>query len=171
MNWHEIIFFIIALVIMIVGMLGVILPILPGVPLIFAAALLYGLVTGFVAINGQIILIFAVMTLLALILDWLTGVIGVRKMGGSYLGMAGAFIGMIVGLLVPGLGIFGFVIGAFAGAFLFELLLGKTGHQALRSGLGSFLGFVFGGLLRFVIGALMIGIFIYRVLIYKPEII
>jgi uncharacterized protein YqgC (DUF456 family) len=164
MSWFEIIMFIIALMLMIVGMAGIILPLLPGVPIIFAAALLYGVATGFAQVTGQVILIFAILTAISLLLDWLATVIGVRKMGGSYLGMLGAFIGMIAGLLLPGVGIFGFIIGAFIGAVLFELLIGKTSKQAMRAGLGSFIGFLIGGVLRFAIGAVMIGIFIYRVL-------
>lgn len=164
MSWLEIIFFILALIIMLVGLLGIVLPVLPGVPMIFGAALLYGLITGFEVITGRIILIFAVLTAISLFLDWLATVVGVKKMGGSYFGMLGAFIGMIAGLMIPGMGVFGFIIGAFAGAFLFEIILGKNSRQAVRSGFGSFIGFIVGGVLRLVIGALMIGIFVQRVL-------
>ena len=61
-------------------------------------------------------------------------------------------------------GIFGFVIGAFVGAFLLELLVNKESKKALRAGLGSFIGFLAGSVLRLVIGAAMIGIFVWQVL-------
>jgi uncharacterized protein YqgC (DUF456 family) len=86
-------------------------------------------------------------------------------MGGSKAGMFGAFIGMIVGLFLPGVGIFGFVIGAFIGAFLLELLVNKESQKALKAGLGSFIGFLVGGVFKLVIGAAMIGIFVWHVLI------
>jgi uncharacterized protein YqgC (DUF456 family) len=162
--WYEILFFILALVIMLVGLIGIVLPILPGLPLIFGAALLYSIVTGFQYIGTKTIIIFACLTLVGMILDYVATSLGVKKMGGSTVGMIGAFIGMIVGLLIPGVGIFGFIIGAFVGAVVCELLIGKEAHNALKAGIGSFVGFLAGGVLRFVIGVIMVGIFFYQVL-------
>ncbi|MCP4583048.1 MAG: DUF456 domain-containing protein [candidate division Zixibacteria bacterium] len=164
MSWLEIALFIITLLVMLVGMVGVILPMLPGVPVIFAAALIYAIITGFEVITGNILIIFGVMTAASFALDWVATAFGVKKMGGSLLGMLGAFLGMIVGLLLPGVGIIGFIIGAFIGAFVFEILIGKKTNEALRAGFGSFIGFLAGGVLKFVIGATMIGIFIYQIL-------
>ena len=164
MTWPLIVIFILAVLVMLVGMLGIIIPVLPGVPLIFAAALIYAIITGFTQITGNIILIFAILTIASLVFDYLATVLGVKRMGGSVWGMIGAFVGMIIGLMIPGVGIIGFIIGAFVGAFLLELLVGKTSRQALRAGFGSFIGFIVGGVFRFIIGAVMIGIFIYRVI-------
>lgn len=164
MSWPEIILFIIALIIMLVGILGVILPILPGVPMIFVAALAFGALTGFAHTTIWTIIVFAILTALSLVLDWAATAFGVRKMGGSYLGMIGALLGMIAGLFIPGFGIFGFLLGAFAGAFLFEAAAGKDSRAALRAGLGSFVGFLIGGALKFAIAAAMIGIFIWQTL-------
>jgi uncharacterized protein YqgC (DUF456 family) len=164
MSWLEITLFIIALIVMLIGLVGIILPILPGVPLIFGAAFFYALLTGFTTINSQILIIFALLTIISLFLDWLATALGVKKMGGSRAGMFGAFVGMIAGLFLPGVGIIGFIVGAFVGAFLFELLIGKEARDALRAGLGSFIGFLAGGLLKFVIGSVMIGIFIWHIL-------
>ncbi len=140
---------------------------LPGVPVIFAAALIYGIITGFESITINILIIFGVLTVASFILDWLATVFGVKKMGGSYIGMLGAFIGMIVGLFLPGVGIVGFIVGAFVGAFIFEILIGKKTHEALRAGFGSFIGFLAGGVLRFAIAVAMIGIFVYRTIFYN----
>lgn len=165
MPWYEIVYFVIALIIMLFGMVGILLPVVPGIPLILAAAFIYGVLTNFADINGNLLLIFTGLTLLSILLDYLATMFGVKKMGGSNMGVIGALVGMIAGLLIPGVGIFGFIIGAFLGAFLFEILLGKSGKDALRSGFGSFIGFMLGGLLRFVIGAVMIGMFFYNVII------
>ncbi len=164
MSWSEIILFILAIAVMLVGLAGVVLPVIPGVPLIFGAAFLYALLTDFSTIGGQTLIIFAVLTVASIILDWVASVMGVKKMGGSYAGMIGAFIGMIVGLSVPGIGIIGFIIGAFAGAYAMEFLINKDSRLALRAGLGSFLGFLAGGLMKFVIGAIIIGIFVWQVI-------
>jgi uncharacterized protein YqgC (DUF456 family) len=163
MSWSEILLFVVTLLVMIIGLAGVILPILPGIPIIFAAALVYAFLTDFSAIGANTLMIFAILTILALVLDWAASVIGVRKMGGSRAGMIGAFLGMIIGLLLPGVGIVGFILGAFIGAFVMELLVNRDSRVALRAGFGSFFGFLAGGLLKFIIGSIMIGMFIWRV--------
>lgn len=164
MTWLEIILFISALIIMFIGMLGVILPILPGIPLIFIVALVFSILTDFAYLSAQTIIILGILAVIALVLEWVASILGVKKMGGSKAGMFGAFIGMIIGLFLPGMGIFGFVIGAFVGAFLLELLVNKESHKALKAGLGSFIGFLVGGVLKLVIAAAMIGIFVWQVL-------
>jgi uncharacterized protein YqgC (DUF456 family) len=161
MTWLEITYFIIALLIMIVGLLGVILPVIPGIVIIFVSTLLYGSLTGFETISVRLIVVFGVLTALTYLLDYLATAFGVKKMGGSFAGASGAVIGMILGFLIPGVGLFGFVIGAFIGAFIFELMVVKETRIALKAGLGSFLGFLLGGFIKFVIGSIMIGVFIY----------
>ncbi len=164
MTPFEITLFILAVLIMLVGLTGVILPIIPGVPMIFVTALLFAWLTDFAYIGGRILLIFGAMTIAALALDWMAAAIGVKKMGGSYAGIIGAFIGMIAGLLLPGVGFAGFIIGAFIGAFALELLINRNTRKAFRAGFGSFIGFMAGGLMKFLIAAVMIGIFFREVL-------
>jgi len=164
MSWLQIILFIASLLVMIVGMIGVILPVIPGVPIIFGAVLLFGAFTGFAYTTTQTLVIFAILTALSLILDWVCTMYGIKRMGGSWFGMLGSFIGMIIGLLIPGVGLIGFILGAFIGAVVFEMMIGKKSHQAYRAGFGSFIGFLAGGLLKFIIGAVMIGTFIWQTL-------
>jgi len=158
----DIVLFIIAMIVMLVGLMGIIIPILPGVPLIFGSLLIYALITEFQEISVNVIIVCAILTAIAIITDWLSATYGVKKMGGSYFGMIGAFVGMIVGLLVGAL--VGLIIGAFLGAFILELLAGKEKHVALRAGIGSFLGFLAGGVMKFVIGTVIIGVFVWRTL-------
>ena len=127
--------------------------------------LIYTLLTDFSAISGQVIVIFAALTVLSLLLDWLAGSLGVKKMGGSWAGMVGAFVGMIVGLMIPGAGLFIFIIAAFAGAVIFEMLAGKESRIALKAGLGSFIGFLAGTVIKFAIGVVMLVYFVWKVLI------
>jgi uncharacterized protein YqgC (DUF456 family) len=164
MTWYEIIFFILALIVMLVGIAGVILPVLPGLLLILGAAVVFAILTGFQYIGIKTLIVFAALTAFSLAMDWVAAFLGVRRMGGSKAGMIGALVGMIAGMLIPGVGIFGFIIGAFVGAVVFELMIGKESRAALKAGLGSFIGFLFGGLLRFVVGVAMVGIFLYQVL-------
>jgi len=98
MSFGEIIIFSLAVLIMLVGLVGVVIPILPGIPLILGACFIYALITNFQVITWNIVGLFAALTVASLLIDWLATTYGVKKMGGSYAGMIGAFLGMIIGL-------------------------------------------------------------------------
>ncbi|UCG92242.1 MAG: DUF456 domain-containing protein [candidate division WOR-3 bacterium] len=164
MTFLQILVFIVALIIMIIGLAGVILPILPGIPLIFAAAFLYGIVTGFEKITLHLILIFAGLTVFGLIVDYIANYFSVRKMGGGRAGAIGAVIGLFIGIFFVGL--IGIILLPFVFAVVFELIAGKREGKALKAGIGVFFGLLFGWVLRFTIGCVMIGIFIWRVLFW-----
>ena len=157
----EILLFVLALLVMIIGLAGVILPILPGIPLIAGAGLLYAIITGFEKITLEIILVFAACTAIGLIIDYVANYFSVRKMGGGRAGAIGAVLGAFIGIFIHWLAI---IILPFVLAVLFELIAGKQYAQAVRSGFGSFVGIVLGGLTRFTIGCIMIGIFVWAVL-------
>lgn len=161
MTSGEIILFVAALAVMIIGLAGVILPVLPGIPLIFAAAALYGIVTGFSGIGLYMILILAGLTVFGLVIDYLANYFSVRKMGGGRAGAVGAVLGLLVGVW---LGLAWIVILPFVLAVALELLAGKEARSALTAGLGAMVGLLFGGLFRFVIGCVMIGLFVWAVL-------
>ena len=161
MSFLEIMIFISALIIMAVGLGGVILPILPGVPLIFAAAALYGILTGFEEMSFNLLLIFAGLTAISLVFDYFANYFSVKKMGGGTAGAFGAVIGLLVGIFVHW---FAIILFPFLFAVVFELIAGTRGGKALRAGTGAFVGLLFGGLFRFIIGCVMIGIFIWKVL-------
>lgn len=164
MTWYEVIYFVLALVVMLFGLVGAVLPIIPGVPIIFAAMVIYAVLTGFATISGQTIVIFAVLTAASILLDWLAGSLGVRKMGGSTAGMIGAVLGTIVGLLIPGAGLLIFILSAFIGAVVFEMMAGKKSRTALKAGLGSFFGFLAGTVIKLAIAVFMIVHFVWSIL-------
>ncbi len=161
MSILEIVLFIVALIVMIVGLAGVVLPILPGVPLIFAAAALYGILTGFEGISFNLLLIFAGLTVISLVFDYFANYFSVKKMGGGTAGAIGAVIGLLIGIFVHWLAI---ILFPFLFAVAFELIAGRKGGKALKAGTGAFIGLLFGGLFRFIIGCVMIGIFVWHVL-------
>jgi uncharacterized protein YqgC (DUF456 family) len=161
MTFLEILLFVVVLIVMIIGLAGVILPVLPGIPLIFGAAVLYGILTRFEQINLQLILIFAGMTVIGLVIDYLANYFSVRKMGGGRAGAIGAVIGLMVGIWF---GLIWIIILPFLLAVAFELIAGKQGRQAITSGFGAFVGLLFGGVTRFIIGCVMIGIFVWAVI-------
>jgi uncharacterized protein YqgC (DUF456 family) len=161
MDFLAIIMFIVALLIMAIGLAGIILPILPGTPIIFAGALLYAIVTGFKDISFELILIFAGMTAVSLIFDYVSNYFSVRRMGGGKAGAIGAVLGVIIGIFIHWLAI---IILPFLLAVLFEIIAGRRTGRALKAGTGAWIGLLVGGVFRFAIGCVMIGIFIWQVI-------
>jgi len=135
------------------GLAGIVLPILPGVILIYAGMLLYGIMTGFAALDTNFYLLQGMALLLTFFIDYLAASTGTRRYGVSRRSAWGAAAGVLFGLF---LGPFGIIIGPFLGAILAELTGGKQLEQAVRAGVGTLIGFVGGTALKFVIAALMI---------------
>ncbi len=162
MSAREIIFFVLALAVMLVGLAGVVLPLLPGIPLIFIAIIGYLLATGFGQMPTVVLVTLAGLTLLSFFIDWLASVYGVKRFGGTKLGMLGSLVGTIVGLVVANIP--GLIIGAIIGAYAGEILAGKSSPEAWRAGFGSFFGLVTGHVLKLVMGTVMIGLFVWQVL-------
>ncbi len=117
---------------------GVILPVLPGVPVALLATVLAGWLTGFERIDVATIVWVAVLTALAQGFDVLGNVVGAKRFGAGRPGLWGGAVGSIVGLIL--LPPWGFLIGAFAGATGFEALAGRPLPEAWRAGVGALLG-------------------------------
>ena len=126
---------------MIVGILGCLLPVLPGPPLSYIGLLVLHF-TSYADFSSTFLIIWACVVIIVTVLDYLVPIWGTKKFGGSKSGMWGAGIGLVFGLFfLPPLGI---IAGPFAGAFIGEALTGKNSSDAFRAGLGSFLGFLTG---------------------------
>ena len=125
---------IIALVIMALGLLGTVLPMLPGIVLIYGGFLFYGIMTDWSNYGWRAMLFWGLVTMATFVVDYLASALGARKFGASHYGFWGSLVGGFAGIMVAHLP--GLVVGAFAGAFLAELLAGKPLVEALRSGQG-----------------------------------
>jgi uncharacterized protein len=115
------------LVLMVVGLLGSVLPGLPGVTLIFLSALVYALLTDFRTVGAAVLVALFIFAALALVVDFVATSYGARRFGASNWGTLGGAIGGIagalVGLLFLGIGsLFGLILGTIAGVFLGEYL-------------------------------------------------
>lgn len=152
--------FLSALFFFLLGMAGSILPALPGAPLVFVGVLLYGLITDFSHYTVFFILGQAILALSTFALDYIASVLGVKRFGGSSAAVWGAIIGVFVGVFI---GPWGLIIGPVSGAVLAEFLTGKKASQAIRSGLGGFVGFLLGTLSKLLIAGIMIAWFLIRV--------
>jgi uncharacterized protein YqgC (DUF456 family) len=164
MNAGMIAAFVLTMLIMLLGLAGTVLPVVPGLPIMWAGALIYALLTGFEKIGATFLIVFGLLTAAVQVLDYVANLYGAKKMGASGWGVLGAFLGMLVGLFIGGL--VGLLLGPFVGAVLGEILIGKkTTFQALKAGAGTFLGFLGGTLIKFTVGCAMLGVFLWNVLL------
>lgn len=129
-----------AIVLLILGVLGCILPIIPGPPLAYGGLILLH-ITEFAQYSRRLLIILGVITVIVTILDYLVPIWGTRKFGGTKWGVRGATIGLIIGLFFGPIGI---ILGPFLGALVGELMNKSEFKFALKSALGSFLGFLLG---------------------------
>lgn len=142
----------------VIGIVGSILPVLPGPSLSWVGILLLYL-TPKINFNYWIVGITLVIALIILVLDYIIPAKGTKKFGGSKYGIWGTNIGLVVGLIAPIP--FGFIIGPFVGAFVGELIYDKTNHsRALKAATGSFLGFLAGTFIQFVVAVVYFGLFL-----------
>ena len=128
-------FIALALLLSVFGLIGCILPGLPGHPLNYAA--MWILQWSFQPFTTTTLIIFGVLTILILVADYVIPIWTARKYGATRQGIFGSFVGMIVGFLLPLIGI---IIGTIAGAILGDMMAGKNSRQATRSGLATFTG-------------------------------
>lgn len=145
-----------AAVMVLVGVVGTILPALPGVGLVFAGMLLAAWAGDFQQVGWMTLVVLGLLTAMALIVDFLAGLLGAKRLGASPHALWGAAIGTLSGMLFFPIGL---IIGPFAGALAGELLSGGTLRKATRVGLGAWLGFVFGTLAKIALCFAMLGVF------------
>jgi uncharacterized protein YqgC (DUF456 family) len=145
-------------ILMLLGLAGVVLPFLPGVPLAWVGLFIYALVTGFDKISIAATVVFFVVMLITLAIDFVAPMLGAKKYRASRWGIIGVFIGFIAGIFI--LGLWGVVLGPFLGALTGELLGNRKPGRALRSSLGALIGFLTGAILKIAVILTMLGFFI-----------
>jgi len=133
---------IIGVIVMILGIIGCLVPVLPGPPLSFLGLfLLHFSKFGHGHFTTNKLIIFASIAVAVSILDYLIPVWGTKKFGGSKYGTRGATVGLVIGLF---LGPVGIIVGPFIGAFVGEMLFRDDVKYALKAGFGSLVGFLMG---------------------------
>lgn len=141
-----------------VGLAGIVLPALPGLPIVFGGMLLAAWTGDFTLISGWTIGVLAVLTGVALALDFIAGLLGAQRVGASKLALFGAAIGTLVGLFF---GLLGLIVGPFAGAVLGELAHGREAAKSMKVGLGTWIGMAFGAIVKITLAFVMLGIFLF----------
>lgn len=144
-----------------VGVLGTVVPVLPGVPLIWLTMLGFGFIDKFQRIDATFLVVMALITVAAELTDHLTRAWGARRYGAGRAGTWGAVIGALAGLFFLPIGL---LLGPFLGALIGELLSGRSMEDSVRAGWGGLLGTLGSMVVKFAVAAAMTIAFIVKVL-------
>ncbi|TDP58716.1 DUF456 domain-containing protein [Flavobacterium dankookense] len=144
----DVLLLIVGFVLMILGLIGSFLPVLPGVPLSWLGLLLLYF-TEKIQSNYWVLGITLIITIIVTILDYVIPAKGTKKFGGTKYGIWGTNIGLILGLFFPPIG---FIVGTFVGAFVGEILNNSSDtNGALKAATGSFIGFLVSTFMKFMV--------------------
>jgi hypothetical protein len=153
------ILWIIGAILTVTGLSGLLLPIVPGAPVLFLGLLFGAWAEDFQHIGLWTLLVLAAMAVITYAIEFAASVVGVKKYGGSKRAMAGAVLGGVAGLF---LGIPGILFGPLVGAVIGELSMQRSLDEASRAGFGTVVGMAIGLAGKFAIGLAMIGLFIVK---------
>lgn len=153
---------IVAVLLVMVGLAGSVLPALPGVTLVFAGLLVGAWADDFTRVGWLTLTLLGVLTLLSFAIDFAATALGARRVGATKLAVVGAAIGTFGGLF---LGIPGLILGPFVGAVAGEMLSHGEWRRASEAGVATWMGLVFGTLAKLALVFAMIGIFVFAYLV------
>ena len=145
----DVVLIILGIVFLLLGVVGCIAPIIPGPPIAFLSLL--GLLfhsSEDVIPETSMLIWLGVIVIAVTVLDYFLPIWGTKKFGGTDAGKRGSIIGLILAFIFPILGPLTILVGPFAGAIVGELISGQDNQTAFKSGIGSFLGFVGGVVLK-----------------------
>ena len=145
-----------AIVLIAAGLVGTVMPALPGPPLVLLGVLLAAWIDRFARIPGYVCAIISVLALAAMAIDWIAGAMGARKMGASKWAVIGATVGAILGVFS---GFWGLLFMPLVGAAVGEFIARQDLLRAGQVGLATWIGMLVGTVVKLAIVAMMIGIF------------
>ena len=141
----------------VLGLLGTVLPVLPGTLLVLAGVILGAWIDDFARVGVGTVVLIGVLAVLAWLLEWAAGLLGAQRAGASRQALLGAAIGTVLGLA---LGLVGVLFMPLLGAAVGEFLARRDQHRALKVGLATWLGLLAGMLAKVVLAFTMVGVFI-----------
>jgi uncharacterized protein len=147
--------YVLAVALIVIGLIGAVLPNLPGIPMIFGGIWLAAAVDNYRHLGTTWLIILGVLAALGIAMDFIAASLGAKRVGASSTAVWGASIGTLVGLFF---GLPGLVLGPFAGALLGELLSSRSILRSAHVGLSTWLGLLFGALVKLVLSLVMVAL-------------
>ena len=148
--------FAVAIVLVVIGLIGIVMPALPGTLLIFGGLLVAAWTDGFVRVSVWTLVVIGVIAAASYFVDFVAAALGAKKLGASKRAMLGAGLGTLAGLFF---GLPGLIVGPFAGAVLGELTMHRDWKQAGRAGVAAWIGFAIGTAVKVGLAFTMIAVF------------
>jgi uncharacterized protein YqgC (DUF456 family) len=152
----DVLLWLLAAVLVLAGLLGLILPALPGPPLLFAGLLVAAWVEDFNYVGGGTLGVLGALALLTYAVDFAASALGAKRFGASNRAIVGAAIGALVGIFF---GLPGILLGPFVGAVVGELTVRRGAREAARAGVGATVGLALGAAAKLALAFSMLGIF------------
>jgi uncharacterized protein YqgC (DUF456 family) len=157
----SILWYVAAAIVILVGIAGTILPALPGVPVVFAGMWLAAWVDDYALIGVGTLILLGVLAGLAVLLDFVAGILGARRVAATPRALWGATVGTVVGLFF---GLSGLLLGPFIGALVGEASAGGSITRSTHVGVATWVGLLFGTIAKIALSFTMLGIFITALL-------
>jgi uncharacterized protein YqgC (DUF456 family) len=152
----ELVLWLLAVVLVLIGLVGTVLPALPGAPLVWLGLLVAAWAEGFTRVSGWTLALLAALAALTLVADYAAAALGAQRVGASRWAIVGAFAGSLIGLVA---GLPGLILGAFAGAAAGEFAVRRSWPAAGKVGLGTTLGLIIGIAGKLAVVTAMLGTF------------
>jgi len=153
-----ILWWLLAVALVLTGLAGLILPVLPGAVLVLAGLVLAAWIEDFQYVGAGWIILLSVLTVVIFAVDFIAGSLGAKRFGASPRAAAGAAIGALLGMFFGPLGL---LLGPFAGAVLGELSARRGLNEAGRAGIGATIGLVLGAAAKLGLAFSMIGVYLF----------
>ena len=153
---------IVAVLLIVVGVAGTVLPALPGTILVLAGIVLGAWLDDFTRVKWWVVAIISVLAVVAWATDYVATILGAKKVGASKWAIIGAALGTIVGIFM---GLVGVLFMPFVGAVIGEYIAQKNARQAAKVGLATWIGLLVGTVVKLVLVFMMIGIFVATLLL------
>jgi uncharacterized protein YqgC (DUF456 family) len=153
---------VVAVLMVVLGIIGTVLPALPGVVLVFAGIVLAAWIDGFTVISGWTVGVLAVLTVIGFAVDYVAQLMSAQRAGATWQGILGAALGTVAGVFT---GLWGLLFMPLAGAAIGEFISHRDALRAGRVGLATWVGLLVGAVLKLAIVFTMTGIFVGALLL------
>src|SRR5690606_14525894 len=148
-------------VLIVVGVLGAVVPVLPGAVFVFAGIALGAWIDDFSRVGGTVVIVAAVLMGLSWIVDYVSGVLGARRVGASREAIIGALVGTVAGLFT---GLVGVLFLPLVGAALGEFIAVRNVPRAGTVGVATWIGMIVGIAVKLALSFVMIGLFVFALI-------